>query len=81
MIDEIVSDLFEPLGPRDQVVLVELARHRPLLGVVELGVLQQRVEIVIEIVVDELEVQDPVLVIQRTVALSWIESRKLYTDT
>ena len=66
MVDQILGDLDQALGPGDQLVLLgEAARHRLLLGVVERSLLQEVLQLVVEVVVCELQLGDAVLVVER----------------
>ena len=66
MSHQIGSDLGESLVAGDQLVLLgEAARHRLLLGIVEGGLLQQILQLVVEVLVGELKLRDAVLVVER----------------
>ena len=64
--DEIPGDRLQPLRAGEQRVLrAELAGQLALGVLVELGLLQQRVELVGEVLVDQLQLGDAVLVVER----------------
>jgi len=75
---QVPGDRAEPLGPGDQCVLAGEAADEASFGVVvELGHLEDLGQLLVESLVDELQLGDAVLVIQRAVAPSAMASRKL----
>ena len=63
---EIARDRPQPLGPADERDLAGEAPHEQALGlVVDLGLLEDLVQLLVERLVDELELGDPVLVEER----------------
>ena len=66
VVDEVLGDLVEPLWPGEQRVLrAELASQLAFRVLVELGGLQEFVELVGEVRIGELQLGDAVLVVQR----------------
>ena len=64
--DEVARDRPQPLGPRDERDLPREAPNEQALGlVVDLGLLEDRVQLLVEGLVDELELGDAVLVVER----------------
>jgi hypothetical protein len=64
--DEVGGDPAQALGARDELVLGgEAAGERLLLGVVELRPLEDRRELLVEALIDDLQLGDPVLVEER----------------
>ena len=63
---EIGGDPPQPLGPGDELVLGrEAPRERPLLRLVELGLFEDLGELLVEGLVDDLQLGDAVLVVER----------------
>ena len=66
MLDDVLRDRLQAVVAGDQLVLLaERPRELALLGLVEIGLLDDRHEIVAEGGVGDLQLRDPVLVVQR----------------